>query len=444
MANDNNSGQPLGAFDAPVLRAMDATPGTDVGVPRTTFLPSNFGEAMELAKLMAGGTFVPDRLRGKPGDCLAVLMQAVRWGMDPFAVAQKIYFVNNNGIPGYEAQLVAAVVNTSGKLDGSLSVDWQGEGEAMLCIVTGKLKGDPQPKAVQQELRTIKTRNSPLWVQAPRQQLGYYTQRLWARLYAPEVLLGVYTADELDERGPENARDVTPAKDRPKREDFASAKVARVISNRTPEQQADIDAEEEERIARAADAATSIPGDEVVVVDTGEVLPAEPEPEAEGQDGGDPVVAEIDWDSWLAKFEKDLGKLSEAIDCEELWVAKGPRLTNAPEGVRNRAEGLKNARQKKLSPAAAKPAAAARAKPEPRVEEKAEDPAPADQQQEQAQPVNRADAIIADFNKSELLMDLRGKMRGVEEEVDQMDEEDAGRIRRAYRAIEDRLTPKGK
>ena len=53
-------------------------------------------------------------------------------------------------------------------------------------------------------------RNSPLWEQDPRQQLAYLCVKRWARLHAPDVLLGVYTPDELQEAAPRVERDVTP------------------------------------------------------------------------------------------------------------------------------------------------------------------------------------------------------------------------------------------
>lgn len=165
------------------------------GPPRSMFMPASMGEAMEVARLMAAGNFIRPHLRGKPGDCLAVVMQANRWGMDPYAVGNKTYFVNDQ--MAYESQLVSAVINSSGVLEGRVHLEWEGEGNDLVCTATGKLKGDPLPKARRVAIKTITTRNSPLWKQDPEQQLGYYAQRAWVRLYAPEVLLGVYTPDEL-------------------------------------------------------------------------------------------------------------------------------------------------------------------------------------------------------------------------------------------------------
>ncbi len=188
---------PLAKFDAPTLRAIGVNEVTGAGM--SAFLPQNMAEAMEFAKMMAASNFVPAHLRQKPGDCLAIIMQATRWGADPYAVANKTYFVNNR--MAFEAQLVAAVVNTSKVLDGRLQVSWQGTVGKLgfQCTVRGMIKGDREIHELIQEIDTITTRNSPLWKQSQRIQLGYYTMRGWARLYTPEVLLGIYTPDELEE-----------------------------------------------------------------------------------------------------------------------------------------------------------------------------------------------------------------------------------------------------
>lgn len=185
---------PLSKFDEGALKGI-VSQNVTAGAPRASFLPTTMGEAMEVAKLMAAGSFVPPHLRGKPGDCLAVVMQSARWGMDPFAVGNKTYFVNDR--MAYESQLVNAVVNSANALDGRLSIAWEGESNDLVCTVTGTIKGDPEPKVRRVPIKAITTRNSPLWKQDPEQQLAYYATRAWARLYAPEMLMGVYTPEEV-------------------------------------------------------------------------------------------------------------------------------------------------------------------------------------------------------------------------------------------------------
>lgn len=167
-------------------------------------VPQNLAEVVKFAEVMArAGIALPSHLQNNPGACMAVALQALGWEMDPFAVAQKSYVVNNR--IAYEAQLIAAVVNTRSGIKGRLKYAYEGEGPTLKVFVTGTLDGE-ECEYESPMLKDIKTKNSPLWAQDPKQQLGYYGSRSWARRHCPEVILGVYDRDEASEM-----RDVTPA-----------------------------------------------------------------------------------------------------------------------------------------------------------------------------------------------------------------------------------------
>lgn len=144
---------------------------------------------------------VPVHLHGNVPDCMAVAMQAVRWGMDPFVVAQKTHIVS--GRLGYEAQLVNAVVQSSGAIRSAFRYEYKGDGAAMACRVSAVLAGD-QEATWGEWLKSsdVTTKNSPLWKVNPKQQMGYLQVKNWARLYCPGAILGVYTPDELVEVAP--------------------------------------------------------------------------------------------------------------------------------------------------------------------------------------------------------------------------------------------------
>jgi len=173
---------------------------------------NNFAELEKFSHFMALSNFVPKHLRQKQADCLAVLLQSMRWEMDPFSVAQKTYFVNDG--MAYEAQLVNAIILSRAPLKARPKLKWSGEGENLKCEVSATFIGEEEPAIFEAELKTITTRNSPLWKQQPKQQLGYFATRSWARLYCPDVLMGVYTKEEMESGsfgvGPEHALDVTP------------------------------------------------------------------------------------------------------------------------------------------------------------------------------------------------------------------------------------------
>jgi len=157
---------------------------------------TSFAEAEKFANLMSISNAVPKHLRGKPADCLAVLLQSLRWEMDPFAVAQKTYFVNDG--MAYEAQLVNAIIISRAPLVARPDIKWTGEGDNLCCIASGLFKGESEAKVRTAHFKTITTKNSPLWKQDPQQQLAYFTLRAWARLYCPDILLGVYTKEEME------------------------------------------------------------------------------------------------------------------------------------------------------------------------------------------------------------------------------------------------------
>jgi hypothetical protein len=169
----------------------------------------NMVEVMEFAKCMAvADTAVPKHLRGNPGMCLAICIQALEWRFSPFAVANKSYVVNDR--IGYESQLVHAVIEQRAPIIGRMRHKFEGEDGQRRCIVTATLRETGETlEYISPPFDKIQPKNSPLWKTKPDLQLYYNTSRDFCRAYFPDVLLGVYSQEELrDHLGPDNARDV--------------------------------------------------------------------------------------------------------------------------------------------------------------------------------------------------------------------------------------------
>ena len=189
---------------------------------------------MAMADVMSRGVAtVPRHLQKNSADCLAVIMQAMQWKMNPFAVAQKTHLVN--GVLGYEAQLVNSVINALAPTKDRLNYEWFGDWDKVLGKFkeieskkkidedTGKpltyrvpdwkitdeaglgvkvwatIKGEDNPRVLELRLIQCRVRNSPLWADDPRQQIAYLAVKRWSRLHCPDVIMGVYTPDELQE-----------------------------------------------------------------------------------------------------------------------------------------------------------------------------------------------------------------------------------------------------
>lgn len=200
---------------------------TDVSATALLMDNAAMGQIMKLADLMASSVVtVPKHLQGNPGDCAAVIMQSMQWRMNPYAVAQKTH-ISQSGQLGYEAQLINAVVSTLAPIKGRPDYEWLGDWSKILgrveerksdrggkyyvaawkpedeaglgVIIHCTLRGESAPRSLQVMMSQAYPRFSTQWATDPQQQIGYLGIRKWARRFTPDVLLGVYTPDELTE-----------------------------------------------------------------------------------------------------------------------------------------------------------------------------------------------------------------------------------------------------
>lgn len=234
-----------------------------ISASNAVFNVQALGQLTAFSDLMAqSAVTVPKHLAGKPADCMAIVMQAMQWGMNPYAVAQKTHLVN--GVLGYEAQLVNAVISSSSAIQGRFHYeyggDWEriagqkdGRDELGLFIRVGAvLRGEADitwGEAIY--LADITTRNSPLWKTAPKQQIAYLAVKYWARLYCPEVILGVYSPDEVE---PRTEKEINPAPQRVNLKEIAGDTVSTTSSARESTMNVDLIADEfRDRIDAAID-----------------------------------------------------------------------------------------------------------------------------------------------------------------------------------------------
>jgi hypothetical protein len=191
-----------------IRTVQDAVPTLDT---------ARFEHMQRIATVMAASSLVPETLRkdlereAVLANCFLVVNQAVRWGMDPFAVAQCCSVVH--GRICYEGKLVHAVIEAKLGVRLKYAFD-EGKGDALGVTVSGQLPGEDEERTVDGTVAQWKTNgnNSPWSSPANwKRQLRYRGAREWARAHAPAVLLGVYSDDEMDGLVVRRARDITPA-----------------------------------------------------------------------------------------------------------------------------------------------------------------------------------------------------------------------------------------
>jgi RecT family len=169
-------------------------------------------KAYEMAKVMAVSKgMVPPHCRGEPGVCMGITMRAIAWDMDPWAVATQTYTTKPDAPVSWMAMLIHAVINTRAGLKKRLNFEFLGEGPTRQIRVIGTFEDGEVREYLSPQKKDIKVKNSPLWEADLDQQLSYYGVRAWGRRWVPEVLLGVYTKDEIEDgESVTFAADVTP------------------------------------------------------------------------------------------------------------------------------------------------------------------------------------------------------------------------------------------
>jgi hypothetical protein len=161
-----------------------------------------FGQLWRVANMYASSSMVPDHYRGKPGNCAIAVQMAIRMNVDPFMFMQKTYCIQ--GKPGMEAQLAIALVNTRGPFTGPIQWRFSGDGKTRSCtaFATHKQTGEICEATVDwamAEAEGWSRKNGSKWLTMPRQMFMYRSAAFLARLYCPEVLMGMATVEELED-----------------------------------------------------------------------------------------------------------------------------------------------------------------------------------------------------------------------------------------------------
>lgn len=175
----------------------------------------DYAQVVDYAKHLSRGMQAVNKpLRDQIGMCLCVIDLSTRWGFSAWELARHCYVVNDTLC--FDAQVVHALVEKFAPIKYRLRPTYDGEGASRTCTIIGHFKGELGAlEYTTPPLGRINPKNSPLWTSDPDQQLFYFATRRWARRYCPDILLGAYAVDDMEDAPPragfEHARDVTPA-----------------------------------------------------------------------------------------------------------------------------------------------------------------------------------------------------------------------------------------
>jgi hypothetical protein len=173
-------------------------------------MPDSLESAYRLAKaLSAAGEMIPPAFRGNPMATLAAILRGMEVGLASMQALLSIAVINGRPVIWGDAPL--ALVQRAGH---HVDVEYEGSGETLTAVAT-LTRGDTGRQIVRRFGIADAKRAGLLgkpgpWQQYPQRMLAARA-RAWAiRDGAADVLMGLQIAEEVQDYGPDRARDVTP------------------------------------------------------------------------------------------------------------------------------------------------------------------------------------------------------------------------------------------
>lgn len=166
-----------------------------------------FSNSMRMANALTSSTLVPVAYQGADnlGNALIALEMAQRTGSSPMMVMQNLYVVH--GKPSWSAQFIIASLNSCGKFS-PLRFEMSGEGGSRACTawalenVSGERLEGPIVSIDIAKAEGWYQKNGSKWQTMPELMLRYRAASFFGKLYAPEILMGMQTSEEIEDVEP--------------------------------------------------------------------------------------------------------------------------------------------------------------------------------------------------------------------------------------------------
>ena len=161
-----------------------------------------FNLAYQMAKGLSQSTLVPQQFQNNPANCLIALEQSNRLNISPMAVMQNLYIVQ--GKPSFSSSFIIGLINASGKYDMELQFDEEEkDGKPYACTCWTELNGRKvsgiKITMDMAEKEGWLKKNGSKWQTMPQVMLRYRAASFFARMNCPELSIGLYSKEELDD-----------------------------------------------------------------------------------------------------------------------------------------------------------------------------------------------------------------------------------------------------
>lgn len=171
-------------------------------VSMSFFNLEGFELMQRIAKAFSSSDLVPQQYQGNLPNCMIALDMAQRIGANPLMVMQNLYIVH--GTPGWSSKFLIATVNTCGRYS-AMRYEWKGEpGAADYGCRAWAVERDTGERLdgiwvtwAMVKAEGWSSKKGSKWMTMPDQMFLYRAAAFWQRVYAPDLAMGLQTAEEV-------------------------------------------------------------------------------------------------------------------------------------------------------------------------------------------------------------------------------------------------------
>jgi hypothetical protein len=169
------------------------------------FAPAQFEHAQRIAKLLSSSDLVPNQYKGNIANTMVALEMAHRMNASPLMVMQNLHIIH--GRPSWGSSFIIASLNSCGRF-GTLR--FESTPTSCKAVTMDKQSGaileGPTVTMEMAKLEGWLDKPGSKWKTMPELMLKYRAAAFFGRLYAPEIMMGLYSADEVVDIAANNAK----------------------------------------------------------------------------------------------------------------------------------------------------------------------------------------------------------------------------------------------
>lgn len=162
-----------------------------------------FGTKQRMAQAYAASTIVPATYQNNVGNCYIAVDFSERLQLNPLTVMQNLYIVHGN--PAFSSKFLIACINASRRFS---PLRYEFTPDRTGCRVVCYERSDTKHQyPLEGEWVTMQmaekegwiSKNGSKWRTMPELMMRYRAAAFWSRLYAPEISMGLYTVEEMED-----------------------------------------------------------------------------------------------------------------------------------------------------------------------------------------------------------------------------------------------------